>query len=75
MSSLFANQTLAQIELWTKKGQYKVGVYTLPKQLDEMAARLQLKKLNAELTRLTPKQATYIGVSPDGPFKTDTYRY
>ncbi len=75
MSSSFANQTLAQIELWTKQGQYKVGVYTLPKALDEMVARLQLRKLNADLTTLTPKQAEYIGVSADGPYKTDTYRY
>jgi len=75
MSSSFANQTLAQIELWTKQGQYEVGVYTLPKHLDEMVARLQLKKLNAELTQLTEKQAAYIGVSVDGPYKTDTYRY
>ena len=75
MSSSFANQTLAQIELWTKQGRYEVGVFTLPKHLDEMVARLQLKKLNAELTRLTEKQAAYIGVSADGPYKTDTYRY
>jgi adenosylhomocysteinase len=75
MSSSFANQTLAQIELWTKQGRYEVGVFTLPKHLDEMVARLQLKKLNAELTRLTEKQASYIGVSADGPYKTDTYRY
>jgi adenosylhomocysteinase len=75
MSSSFANQTLAQIELWTKQGQYEVGVYTLPKHLDEMVARLQLRKLNAELTQLTEKQAAYIGVSQDGPYKTDTYRY
>jgi len=75
MSSSFANQTLAQIELWTKQGQYKVGVYTLPKHLDERVARLQLKKLNARLTQLTEKQAAYIGVSADGPYKTDSYRY
>jgi adenosylhomocysteinase len=75
MSSSFANQTLAQIELWTKQGQYEIGVYTLPKHLDEMVARLQLRKLNAELTQLTKKQAAYIGVSQDGPYKTDTYRY
>jgi len=75
MSSSFANQTLAQIELWTKQGQYEIGVYTLPKHLDEMVARLQLRKLNAALTQLTEKQAAYIGVSVDGPYKTDSYRY
>ncbi len=75
MSSSFANQTLAQIELWTKQGQYPVGVYTLPKHLDEMVARLQLKKLNAELTKLSEKQAAYIGVSVEGPYKTEHYRY
>jgi adenosylhomocysteinase len=75
MSSSFANQTLAQIELWTKQGQYKVGVYTLPKHLDEMVARLQLKKLNAELTKLSEKQAAYIGVKVEGPYKTEHYRY
>jgi adenosylhomocysteinase len=75
MSSSFANQTLAQIELWTKQGQYEVGVYTLPKHLDERVARLQLKKLNAELTQLTEKQAAYIGVSVGGPYKPEHYRY
>jgi len=75
MSSSFANQTLAQIELWTKQDQYPVGVYTLPKHLDEMVARLQLKKLNAELTKLNEKQAAYIGVSVEGPYKTEHYRY
>jgi len=75
MSSSFANQTLAQIELWTKQGQYPTGVYTLPKHLDEMVARLQLKKLNAELTKLSEKQAAYIGVSVEGPYKTEHYRY
>ncbi len=75
MSSSFANQTLAQIELWTKAGQYPVGVYTLPKHLDEMVARLQLKKLNAALTRLDEKQAAYIGVSVEGPYKPEHYRY
>ena len=75
MSSSFANQTLAQIELWTKQGQYPTGVYTLPKHLDEMVARLQLKKLNAELTKLNEKQAAYIGVSLEGPYKTEHYRY
>ncbi|WP_306590264.1 adenosylhomocysteinase [Geothrix sp. 21YS21S-4] len=75
MSSSFANQTLAQIELWTKKGEYQVGVYTLPKHLDEQVARLQLQTLNAKLTALRPDQAKYIGVSVEGPYKTDHYRY
>jgi adenosylhomocysteinase len=77
MSSSFANQTIAQIELWTTAGtgQYPVGVYTLPKHLDEKVARLQLKKLNAQLTELTDQQAAYISVSKEGPYKPDTYRY
>ena len=75
MSSSFANQTIAQIELFTKIDNYPVGVYTLPKHLDEKVAVLQLKKLNAQLTRLTKQQADYIGVTQDGPFKTDHYRY
>ncbi|HSK76083.1 MAG TPA: adenosylhomocysteinase [Thermoanaerobaculia bacterium] len=75
MSSSFANQCLAQIELWTKKGEYPVGVYTLPKHLDEKVARLQLTTLNAELTELRDDQAKYIGVPKEGPYKTDHYRY
>jgi len=77
MSSSFANQTLAQIELWTKRdsGQYPIGVYTLPKHLDEKVARLQLKKLNAQLSELTDEQAAYIGVPKNGPYKADQYRY
>lgn len=75
MSSSFANQVLAQIELWTKKGEYAPGVYVLPKILDEKVARLQLKKLAAELTELSAKQAGYIGVDVAGPYKTDSYRY
>jgi adenosylhomocysteinase len=75
MSSSFANQTIAQIELFTQTAKYPIGVYTLPKHLDEKVARLQLKKLNAELTKLTPEQAAYIGVAVDGPYKTDHYRY
>jgi len=75
MSSSFANQTLAQIELFTKQGEYKVGVYTLPKKLDEHVARLQLKKLNAQLTVLTESQARYIDVAVEGPFKPEHYRY
>jgi adenosylhomocysteinase len=75
MSSSFANQVLAQIELWTKRGEYAPGVYVLPKVLDEKVARLQLTKLGVELTRLTPEQAAYIGVPIEGPFKTESYRY
>ena len=75
MSSSFANQVLAQIELWTKQGEYAPGVYVLPKILDEKVARLHLGKVGAELTTLREDQATYIGVDVAGPFKTDTYRY
>ncbi|MFI4944082.1 MAG: adenosylhomocysteinase [Burkholderiales bacterium] len=77
MSSSFANQTIAQIELWSERdsGKYPVGVYTLPKQLDEKVARLQLKKLNAKLTELSDQQAKYIGVDKQGPYKADRYRY
>ncbi|HUX89084.1 MAG TPA: adenosylhomocysteinase [Gallionellaceae bacterium] len=79
MSSSFANQTIAQIELWTeaKKGsnKYPVGVYTLPKHLDEKVAVLQLKKLNAQLSTLTDEQAAYINVPKEGPYKADHYRY
>lgn len=75
MSSSFANQVMAQIELWTKKGEYAPGVYVLPKILDEKVARLQLKTLNAVLTELAPGQADYIGVPQEGPYKPDTYRY
>ncbi len=75
MSSSFANQVLAQIELFTKTKDYPTGVYVLPKELDEKVARLQLSKLDVELTQLTPEQASYIGVSKEGPYKTDQYRY
>jgi adenosylhomocysteinase len=76
MSSSFANQTLAQIELFTQRDAYEVGqVYVLPKHLDEKVARLQLSKLGARLTELTDAQAAYIGVSKQGPYKPDTYRY
>jgi adenosylhomocysteinase len=77
MSSSFANQTIAQIELWTERdsGKYPVGVYTLPKHLDEKVARLQLKKLNAQLTELSEQQAAYINVPVQGPYKADHYRY
>jgi adenosylhomocysteinase len=71
MSSSFANQTIAQIELFTKTAEYPVGVYTLPKHLDEKVARLQLKTLNVQLTTLTAEQAAYIGVAVEGPYKTD----
>ena len=73
MSNSFTNQTLAQIELWTNP--YKVGVYCLPKYLDEEVARLHLSKIGVELTKLTQKQADYIGVPVDGPFKAEFYRY
>ncbi|MDY6957338.1 MAG: adenosylhomocysteinase [Pseudomonadota bacterium] len=75
MSSSFANQTIAQIELFTHGQHYPVGVHTLPKHLDEKVARLQLKKLDAKLTELTAQQAAYIGVPKDGPYKADHYRY
>jgi len=75
MSSSFTNQTLAQIELWTNPGKYKNQVYTLPKQLDEKVARLHLEKIGVKLTKLSQKQATYIGVAAEGPFKADHYRY
>ncbi|OGS71224.1 MAG: adenosylhomocysteinase [Gallionellales bacterium GWA2_60_142] len=77
MSSSFANQTIAQIELWTEResGKYPVGVYTLPKHLDEKVARLQLKTLNAQLSELTDQQAAYISVPKEGPYKADHYRY
>jgi adenosylhomocysteinase len=75
MSSSFANQTIAQIELFTQTAKYPIGVYVLPKHLDEKVARLQLKKLNAQLSELSEAQAQYIGVSKAGPYKTDTYRY
>jgi adenosylhomocysteinase len=75
MSSSFANQVLAQIELFTQTAKYPIGVYVLPKHLDEKVARLQLSKLGAELTLLTDTQAKYIGVSKQGPYKVDQYRY
>jgi adenosylhomocysteinase len=75
MSSSFANQTIAQIELFTQTDKYPVGVYTLPKHLDEKVARLQLKKLNVQLTTLTDQQAAYIGVPKEGPYKAEHYRY
>jgi adenosylhomocysteinase len=75
MSNSFSNQTLAQIDLWKKRDEYEVGVYTLPKHLDEEVARLHLEKIGAKLTVLTQKQADYIGVSLEGPYKPETYRY
>ncbi|MFL6749338.1 MAG: adenosylhomocysteinase, partial [Sphingomicrobium sp.] len=75
MSSSFTNQVLAQIELWTKSDQYQNDVYVLPKHLDEKVAALHLDKLGVKLTKLSDKQASYIGVSTEGPFKPDHYRY
>jgi adenosylhomocysteinase len=75
MSASFTNQTLAQIELFTKQAQYKREVYTLPKALDEKVARLHLSKIGARLTELNEKQAQYIGVGVAGPYKPEQYRY
>jgi adenosylhomocysteinase len=75
MSSSFSNQVIAQIELFSQTEKYPVGVYVLPKHLDEKVARLQLKKLGAQLTELTDEQARYIGVDRNGPFKPEHYRY
>ncbi|WCR04741.1 adenosylhomocysteinase [Paracoccus saliphilus] len=75
MSASFTNQVLAQIELWTKGDEYRPGVYILPKALDEKVARLHLDKIGVRLSKLDPEQADYIGVSVDGPFKSDHYRY
>ena len=75
MSNSFTNQTLAQLDLWKNKDTYKVGVYRLPKYLDEEVARLHLEKIGVTLTRLTQKQAKYLGVSVDGPYKPEHYRY
>jgi adenosylhomocysteinase len=75
MSNSFANQTLAQIELWNNKDTYKIDVYTLPKKLDEEVARLHLEKIGVKLTTLSPKQAEYLGVSQEGPYKSEHYRY
>jgi len=75
MSNSFTNQVLAQIELFTKPEEYPVGVYVLPKHLDEMVARLHLDALGVKLTTLTDEQAGYLGLSPEGPYKPDSYRY
>jgi len=75
MSNSFSNQTLAQLDLWKNKGTYKIGVYTLPKKLDEEVARLHLEKIGVKLTTLSQKQADYLGVPMEGPYKPDHYRY
>ncbi|GAA5985070.1 hypothetical protein JCM10908_002510 [Rhodotorula pacifica] len=75
MSCSFANQTLAQIALWTDNAAYPVGVHILPKKLDEEVAMAHLKSLNVKLTKMTPVQAEYLGLPVDGPFKADHYRY
>ena len=75
MSNSFTNQVLAQIELFTKSKKYPVDVYMLPKKLDEEVARLHLEKINVTLDTLTPKQATYLGINKEGPYKPDYYRY
>jgi adenosylhomocysteinase len=75
MSASFTNQVLAQIELWANHGRYENKVYVLPKHLDEKVAQLHLDKLGAKLTRLTPVQAEYLGVTAAGPFKPEYYRY
>ncbi|XP_073988440.1 adenosylhomocysteinase [Rhodnius prolixus] len=75
MSNSFTNQVLAQIELWTKNEKYPIGVHTLPKKLDEEVAALHLDHLGVKLTKLTPEQADYLGISKEGPFKPDHYRY
>ena len=75
MSNSFSNQTLAQLDLWSNRDAYKPGVYTLPKKLDEEVARLHLEKIGVKLTTLSPKQAAYLGVAVEGPYKPDHYRY
>jgi adenosylhomocysteinase len=75
MSNSFSNQTLAQLDLWKNRDTYKVGVYTLPKKLDEEVARLHLEKIGVRLTTLSEKQAAYLGVPIEGPYKADNYRY
>ncbi len=75
MSNSFSNQTIAQIELFTKNDEYEKQVYVLPKHLDEKVARVHVEALGASLTKLTPEQAAYIGVPVEGPYKPDHYRY
>ncbi|MEO7067979.1 MAG: adenosylhomocysteinase, partial [Rhodanobacter sp.] len=75
MSNSFSNQTLAQIDLWANKDVYEKTVYRLPKKLDEEVARLHLEQIGVKLTKLTAEQAAYLGVSVDGPYKPEHYRY
>ncbi|MBY0355017.1 MAG: adenosylhomocysteinase, partial [Rickettsiales bacterium] len=75
MSASFTNQVLAQIELWQNTSKYAKQVYVLPRHLDEKVARLHLDKLGVKLSKLSKEQASYIGVTSDGPYKSDTYRY
>ncbi|TBR26352.1 adenosylhomocysteinase, partial [bacterium] len=77
MSNSFTNQVMAQMELWKNKGtgKYKNKVYILPKELDETVARLHLKKIGVKLTTLNAKQAKYLGLKPEGPYKPENYRY
>ena len=75
MSASFTNQVLAQIELWTRGGEYDNAVYILPKALDEKVARLHLGRIGVRLTEMSPEQAAYIGVKPEGPYKPEHYRY
>ncbi|MFM2092889.1 MAG: hypothetical protein RIS70_13, partial [Planctomycetota bacterium] len=75
MSNSFTNQVMAQIALWTQPDQYEVGVHRLPKELDEEVARLHLEQLGVKLTKLTQKQADYLGINANGPFKPEYYRY
>lgn len=75
MSASFTNQVLAQMELWTKGDEYAPGVFILPKHLDEKVARLHLGRIGVKLTQLSAEQAAYIGVTPEGPFKPEHYRY
>src|SRR5258707_359494 len=75
MSNSFSNQILAQLDLWKNRENYKIGVYVLPKKLDEEVARLHLEKIGVKLTKLSPKQADYLGVPIEGPFKSENYRY
>src|SRR5437667_4540312 len=75
MSNSFSNQVLAQLDLWKNRESYKVGVYVLPKKLDEEVARLHLEKIGVKLTKLSQKQAEYLGIPADGPFKSEHYRY
>jgi adenosylhomocysteinase len=75
MSNSFTNQCLAQMDLWAHRAEYRAGVYRLPKRLDEEVARLHLEKIGVKLTVLTPAQAAYLGVPPDGPYKPEHYRY